>query len=143
MTSFSLSFFNRHQQHQHTQDLLMAHAEALISGTLNLDQLLASFDQETRREIGDLLILAERVNNTLVQVDPSEKFVAHLRQELAQADAALLHHTSVWQWIRHLPPRTQIAAGIGGATLTAGMVLIASRALPEVWSYWRSRNIPA
>ncbi|MBI5958648.1 MAG: hypothetical protein HY866_07935 [Chloroflexi bacterium] len=142
MSSFSLSIFN-HQRERQIQDLLMTHAEALISGTLNLDHLLASLDQEARHQVADLFSLAERVSSALIEVDPSEKFVASLRQELALADAAMLQHDSIWQWIRHLPPRTQIAAGIGGATLTAGMVLIASRTLPEVWSYWRSRKIPA
>lgn len=135
----SLPLFSGHRDQ--LQDLLMNHADALISDSLDLEKLLAPYDQEIRDEVEDLLILAHRISQSLTEVHPSEQFVTRLRQQLVLADANLLGHRTWWGRIRQLPPRTQLAAGIGGATLTAGVVLIASRTLlPEVWNLWRSRR---
>jgi len=46
----------------------------------------------------------------------------------------------MWQRIHQLPLRMRLAAGIGGATLTAGVLLIASRPyLMDVLTSWRDR----
>jgi hypothetical protein len=134
----SLPLISGHREQ--LQDLLMTHADALISRSPDLEILLAPYDQEIRDQVEDLLVLADRISRSLIQVHPSEQFVTRLRQQLILADANLLGHQTWWGRIRQLPPRTQLAAGIGGATLTAGVVLIASRTLPEVWNLWRSRR---
>ena len=115
-------------------DLLMDHADALISGALNVDQLFRRYDQVPRSQVEDLLHLAEHVSRTLTTVNPSDEFVRQLYFDLL--DAALEDHPSLWRRLRQLPPRTQLAA-VGGATLTAGVVFIAARPARE---YWRSRR---
>lgn len=139
MSLLSLPFISSHRERQ-LQELLSTHADALISGTVDLESLLAPLDQDLRGQVEDLLALADRISHSLTEINPSEQFIAQLRQQLALSGAGLLGHRTWWGWIRDLSPRTQWAAGIGGATLTAGVVLIASRTLPEVWNYWRSRR---
>ena len=135
---FFVPFFNRDRSHRQLQDLLMAHADALVAGTLDRDALLEPFEQGTRDQVEDLLSLAERISETLTEVTPSEQFIIQLRRQLV--DAGALGHQSLWGRMRQLPPRTQLAAGIGGVTLTAGVVLLASRTLPDALDSWRHRR---
>jgi hypothetical protein len=101
--------------------------------------LLAQYDRVELDQVKGLLTLAERVNQTLVEVAPSEQFVAQLRRQLTDA-SDLANRLSLWGRIRALPPRTQLVAGIGGATLTAGVVILASRSVPEAIDNWRHRR---
>jgi hypothetical protein len=133
-----LTFSRRHSQHQ-LRDLLMAHADALVSGTLDRDRLRAQYDMVDQQQVEGLLALAERLSQSLIEIVPSEQFVAQLRRQLADAPG-LAYHRSLWGRIRALPPRTQIVAGIGGATLTAGVVILASRSVPEAIDNWRQRR---
>ncbi len=129
-------FFSR--QDQNTQNVLMAYADALVSGTPPSDDLLADVDEDLRDSIQDLFALAGQISLGLTQVVPSEQFVAELRSRLLDVEG--VHYLSwLGRW-RQLPPKTQIAAGIGGATLTAGVVLIAARSVSDVWDSWRSRR---
>ncbi len=130
-------FLKRRSETQ-LEDLLIAHADALASGTLDLGSLLAQYDRVEPDQVNDLLTLAERINQTLVEVAPSDQFVAHLRRQLTEASD--LDHLSLWGRIRALPPRTQLVAGIGGATLTAGVVILASRSVPDAIDNWRHRR---
>jgi hypothetical protein len=115
----------------------MAHADALASGA-DPDQLFDLYDDPLLAQFEGLLTLAERISRLLIQVSPSEQFVNQLRHELI--DASSPGRRSLWGRIRSLPPRTQLAAGIGGAAVTAGVVLIASRSMPNALEYWRSRR---
>jgi hypothetical protein len=133
-----LPFF-RNRTDQELQDLLMAHADALAAGTLELDTLLEHYDDAPLSQVEDLLTLAESISRVMTQVSPSEQFVDRLYHELRAADIPA--EPSLWGQLRTLSPRTQIAAGIGGATLTAGVVLLASRPLLAVWDGWRSRRL--
>jgi len=136
----SLPFFRNHRQHQ-LQDLLMAYVDRLVSGTRDANAVLEQVDQDLRNQVEDLLALTDRISRVLTEVTPSEEFVAQLRYQLTEAGG---HESrSLWTRIRHLPPRTQLAAGIGGATLTAGVVLIAARTLPEALDLWRNRHAAA
>jgi hypothetical protein len=134
-----LPFFFRQYIDRQIEDFLMAHADALVSGSPEFDDLLDQYDEVVRSQVEGLFTLAERVSGSLIPVAPSEKFVNRLRHELI--DAASVEPRSLWGRIRSLPPRTQIAAGIGGATLTAGVVLIASRSMPSALEYWRNRRV--
>jgi hypothetical protein len=134
-----LPFFFRDHVERQVQGFLMAYADALISETLDLDQLLRQYDDVVRSQIEGLLTLTERISHSLTPVTPSEQFVAQLRRDLI--DASSPDNVSLWGRIRSLPPRTQIAAGLGGATLTAGVVLIASRSMPSALEYWRNRRV--
>lgn len=127
-----LPFFFRDELR--SEDILMAHADALASGA-DPNQLFDQYDDLLLGQIGGLLTLAERISRLLIQVSPSEQFVNQLRHELIEASSP--GRRSLWGRIRSLPPRTQIAAGIG---VTAGVVLIASRSMPNALEYWRSRR---
>lgn len=131
-----MSFFSfRNSAERRFEDLLMAHADALISGTVDIDGLLRQYHWVTRRQVDSLLILAERLNKAFVVVKPSDDFVKELRRQLDEANT--FENRSLWRQFRDLSPRTQLAAGIGGATLTAGVVYFASRpvrdALEDLW----------
>jgi hypothetical protein len=130
-----LPFFFRDEPRP--EEILMAHADALASGA-DPDRLFDLYDDPLLAQFEGLLILAERISRLLIQVSPSEQFVNQLRHELIEASSP--GHRSLWGRIRSLPPRTQIAAGIGGAAVTAGVVLIASRSMPNALEYWRSRR---
>jgi hypothetical protein len=130
-----MPFFNRRPKRQ-LRDFLMAHADALVRDTLELDTLLAQYDAVVESQVDGLLMVAERLSRALPGVKPSDQFVEQLRRELLAEDA-LFEQQSWWDRIRRLPPRTQWAAGIGGATITAGVVLIASR---PVWDAWLDRR---
>jgi hypothetical protein len=131
----------KNRRKQQLRELLIAHADALVAGRLAPEQLLRPYDAETRSEVIELLALAERVSRALAEVSPSEQFVAQLRRQLVEIPVS--ERRSWWERIRQLPPRTQLAAGIGGATLTAGVVLIVSRSLPGALHYWRHRRVAA
>ena len=120
------------------QDLLLFHADALIAGPLDLDQLLAQYDAVALTQVEGLLALAEQINRSMPRVAASDQFVERLRRQLAEE--AIMERRSWWERIRQLPPRTQLAAGIGGATLTAGVVLLASRPVWDAWLVRRNRR---
>lgn len=120
------------------QDVLMAHADALARGEFDRDVLLAQYDELVRDQAGVLMDVAEYVQRSMTTVTPSERFVTQLRRELAHASGD--DPQSLWERIRDLPPGMQLAAGIGGATLTAGIVLIASRSAPGALSFLRNRR---
>ena len=129
--------FNHSIRHQF-QTLLMNHADALIVGSADRERLLEPYDNVIRDQAKGLFVVAEQINDMLVDVVPSEQFVSQLRLDLL--DMALAEQNSWWERIRSLPPRTQWVAGIGGATLTAGMVLIATRSMPNALEFWRNRR---
>jgi len=133
-----LSIFKRRPERQ-LHDFLMAHADALVSGTLDVDRLLDQYDLLVNNQVESLLVLAEQMSRSLVEVNPSEQFVNQLRVQLLD-ETYELRDPGLWRRIRQLPPRTQLAAGIGGATLTAGLVLIASRSFPDALDFWRNRR---
>jgi hypothetical protein len=136
----SLPFFKNQREHQ-LQDVLMDYVDALVSGTRDISSMLEQFDRDTRGQIDDLLALTNRISKVLTEVTPSDEFIAELRYQLTEAGNP--EGISWWKRIRRLPPRTQLAAGIGGATLTAGVVLIAARTLPEALDMWRNRRAAA
>lgn len=131
-----LPFFFRDHIERQVQTFLMMYADALISGTLDPEQLRPQYDDVVRSQLAGLLTLTERISRTLTPVSPSEQFVAQLRHDLLEA--ASIDQMTLWGRIRSLPPRTQIAAG---ATLTAGVVLIASRSMPTALEHWRNRRV--
>jgi hypothetical protein len=118
----------------------MAHADALVAGSANRETLLSAYDEETRAQAAELVTLSEHIQHAMTEVMPSEQFVRQLGVQLATVPT-VTPQRSLWGRVRHLPPRVQLVAGIGGATLTAGVVLLVSRALvPGALESWRSRH---
>lgn len=121
------------------EDFLTAHTDALISESPDVDRLFEEYDHSVRRQAEGLMALAEQISRLLVPVTPSEQFVNRLYQELTANTVP--GHMSLWMRIRSLPPRTQLAAGLGGAAMTAGVVYIATRTMPNPLEYWRNRHV--
>jgi hypothetical protein len=135
----SLSLFKNRPDNQF-QDLLMAHADGLVAGNLDREQLRSRHSRLSLSDIDDLFTLAERISLALIEISPSPDFVDELRLRLLEV--ADQHNRSLWGKLRHMPRRTQLAAGIGGATLTAGVVLVAHRPMRDAaLELWRNRRI--
>jgi len=133
-----LPFFRNRTNH-HLEDALIAHADALIAGSFDRDALLSQVDFAVRDQLGALMDLAERVQRSMTGVTPSDQFVKQLGYDLAMG--VDIDPRSLLDRIRYLPPAVQLdAAGIGGVTLTAGIVLIASRSVPDALEFWRNRR---
>ncbi|MBN2305732.1 MAG: hypothetical protein JXQ72_14715 [Anaerolineae bacterium] len=129
-----MSLFNRP-----VRELLMAHAEALVTGAFSRDWLATHYGDQLPDQVEELLELAERINQALPEVSPSEDFVANLRYQLCEADISGAF--TLLDRVRHLPPRTQIAAGIGVGGVASVVVLYASRRpLLDFLGNWRSRR---
>ncbi|HML20485.1 MAG TPA: hypothetical protein PKD09_02480 [Aggregatilinea sp.] len=109
---------------RHAGDMLLAYADALVAG---LAWSLPFKHNSTPDQSEDLFALTEQLYHTLVPVEPSPIFVRELRSHLM--DVQLVDEPSLWERTRQLPLPVQIAAGLGGATLTAGIVLVARRPL--------------
>jgi len=133
-----LSWFQRQADRQ-LEDFLLAHADALLVGKPDLDSLLKQYDNLTRSQVETFVTLAERISESLTEVAPSDQFVGQLRYRLREA-AGLPETDSLMERVRQMSPRVQWAAGIGGATLTAGVVIMASRPIWGALEEWRSRR---
>lgn len=79
--------------------------------------------------VNDLAALADQLRETLVAVSPTAAFVDELYKELVGHKQAA---RTLWGRVQNLPPRMKLAAGIGGITLTAGVLLITARSLPHL-----------
>jgi hypothetical protein len=106
------------------ESLLAAHLDALIAGQDDFDPQLTRYGLTPAQttEATDLLSLAQRLRETLTPVAPSEAFTSRLKGELIGDQPVTL----LVRW-RKLPAHYQLAAKLGGLTLTAGILLLASR----------------
>ncbi|MGQ9851160.1 MAG: hypothetical protein ACUVSU_14025 [Aggregatilineaceae bacterium] len=135
----SLSSFFRGPSQRWQRNLLMAHADALVTGSAARDRVRAACARSGETELEALLELTERIERAMPPVAPSERFVAELHQRLLQAEVAQSSR-SLWARVQRLPWRTRIAAGIGGATLTAGVVILATRSVYDALGNRRNRR---
>jgi hypothetical protein len=106
------------------QELLAEQADALIAGNDSFEPRFERFNFNTTQETDarDLLQLASHLRETLLPVGPSPEFMSRLKGELTgEAPVTLLV-----RW-RKLPASYQLAAKLGGLTITAGLVLIAAK----------------
>jgi|GEM_PF-6897391 len=107
-----------------THDILAEYVEGLVNGNLSIQDLIQKYDIEEGSELELLLQLAEKLDEVLVQVEPSEVFVEALRDRLVN-DPSLLER------LRHLSA-AQLAAGVGGLTVAAGLIWWARRSTLDV-----------
>jgi hypothetical protein len=116
-------------QDQIIEELLAAHADALLAGFEDFDPRFVQYGLNSMQvaETTDLLNLAQHLRRTLTPVAPSEEFVRRLKSELVEDQPVTL----LVRW-RKLPPHYQLAAKLGGLTLGAGIVLLATRRALEI-----------
>lgn len=126
-------------QDKHIEDLLAAHLDALIAGQDDFDPQLTRYGLTPAKtaEATDLLSLASRLRETLTPVAPSDAFVSRLKGELIGDQPVTL----LVRW-RKLPAHYQLAAKLGGLTLTAGLLLLASRRALTILDALQHRNQP-
>jgi hypothetical protein len=98
------------------------------SGVAPLDVLLAHYGVTAER-VRDLAVLADQLREVLVTVSPAASFVDDLYRELVGHKRAA---RTLWGRVQNMPPRVKLAAGIGGLTLTAGVLLITVRSLSHI-----------
>lgn len=119
------------------EDLLSAQADALIAGQ-EFKVGAASADEYA------LLHLASRLRETLVPVAPSEEFLSRLKKELTGTPALIPANAPalVERWQR-LPASYRVAARVGGLTLGAGLALLATRRVLDVFGRLRHHSADA
>ncbi len=138
-----IPFFSKRPDSRDVQDYLMAHADALIAGTLDRSALARRFPNVDPAQIERLMTLAEQISRALVDTAPSDEFIARLRHELL--NSGIYDEDSLVERLLRMAPRTQLEwVSLGGATLTAGVVvLLASRPLLDMIGAWYDRRTAA
>lgn len=105
------------------QDLLAAVTDALLAEEKHLDHILRQYNTSPQQAAG-FIMLIQRLQRTLVGVQPSKRFVRRLKQDLIA-----IEQYNVITRVRRLPARVQIAAGIA---LIAGFMLISRRRVHDL-----------
>jgi len=111
-------------QQQWLEDLLAAQADSLVAGTDDFDPRFVQNKVAPAQvaEATELFDLALLLRDNLSTSAPSETFTARLKAELV-GEAPV---TLAVRW-RKLPASYQLAAKLGGMTITAGIMLLAAR----------------
>jgi hypothetical protein len=136
----TLSDGSNNPENSQLEDLLAAHTDALLAGLEDFDPQFMRFGITPAKaaEATDLLGLASRLRDILSPVTPSEAFTRRLKNELIGAEQPV---TLLVRW-RKLPAHYQLAAKLGGLTLTAGLLLLASRRAVGVLDALHRRDQP-
>lgn len=100
------------------QNLLTALTDDLLAENGDVNTLAERY-QISSAEAHSLLELIDHMNQTFVPVQPSERFVRRLQQDLMGGESS-----NVLVRVRKLPPRVQLAAGLA---LMAGFVFLSRR----------------
>jgi len=99
------------------EDFLSAVTDALQQGeTTDIDQIAARY-QLNGDDARSLVNVIRRLNQHLIPVRPSDRFVTRLRADLNGNNGLMFR-------VRNLPPRVRFAAG---AITVAGLLYIAQR----------------
>ena len=106
-------------------EILAEYAEGFLDGSVTVDGLITKYDISPESELYHLLQMARDLEESLVMVEPSAKFIRKLRKELTNEESDAL------RWLLHAPA-LRVAAGIGGITVAAGIVWYARRVGLEV-----------
>lgn len=120
-----------------------------LEGIAPLNTLLDYYDYQ-HADVADFIDLAEQLSEVLVEVSPSPAFVAGLYNDVL---TAYYPERTWWGRLRAVPMRMKLAAGLGGITITAGMIVITYRSArylvrfmpdmpgPLTWWRWTRRAI--
>ncbi|HLV35923.1 MAG TPA: hypothetical protein VKY59_12440 [Spirillospora sp.] len=100
------------------QNLLTALTDDLLAQNGDVNSLAERY-QISSAEVHSLLELIGQMNQAFVPVQPSERFVRRLHQDLMGSESS-----NVLVRVRKLPPRVQLAAGLA---LMAGFVFLSRR----------------
>lgn len=100
------------------QNILANLTDAMLDEAADVDTLLAQY-QIDENDLAGLVTLIDQLNQTLLPVQPSGRFVRRLHQDLIGMEPG-----NVLGRVRRLPPRVQIAAGIA---LVAGVMILSRR----------------
>jgi hypothetical protein len=100
------------------QNLLAALTDDLLTANGDVNTLAERY-QISSDEVHSLLALIDQMNQAFVPVQPSERFVRRLHQDLIGGESS-----NVLVRVRKLPPRVQLAAGLA---LMAGFVFLSRR----------------
>ncbi|QPC84745.1 hypothetical protein G4Y79_10305 [Phototrophicus methaneseepsis] len=98
------------------QEFVSALTDAVVQGRGSVDQIVGRYDMHDE-DVMMWLPLIEELNQTLVEVQPSERYRRQLRKELLTGQPV-----NVGLRLRRLPARVQLAAVL---TLIGGFLLIA------------------
>jgi hypothetical protein len=113
------------------EEILAQYADQLIDGRMTIPELMAQYQIPNGSEAESLLTLAVQLEAVLVKVAPSPEFVAQLRHDLlsgsSQHGLARLRSLSAAQV-------GQLAAGVGGVTMVAGVLF---------WYWSRRERLPS
>lgn len=114
------------------EDILAEYADGLVTGGIQANDLIQKYDIQAHSELAAMLKLAQALEGILVQVEPSPEFVRDLRRELLHEPQSVLNRLGKLSSVQ----MGQLAAGIGGLTLAAGILWLAGR------SYLHRRERP-
>jgi len=104
-------------------DLLSALTDALLAGDDDVNAIANQYNVP-RSNVNTFLGLIRRLHLSLTGVQPSQKFVATLKQDLLNGEKRGLVSR-----VRYLPARVQIAAGV---VAVAGFMLLSRRRLLDL-----------
>jgi len=99
------------------ENLLAAVTDALLQEDGDLEAIIQRYDVP-RSDVEGFVGLIRRLHVVMVGVQPSQRFVRRLKQELIGESQGVIAR------FRHLPPRVQLAAGVA---LVAGFMLFQRR----------------
>lgn len=104
-------------------DLLSALTDALLAGDDDVNAIVNQYNVP-RSNVNTFLGLIRRLHLSLTGVQPSQKFVTTLKQDLLNGEKRGLVSR-----VRYLPARVQIAAGV---VAVAGFMLLSRRRLLDL-----------
>lgn len=107
------------------QEILAEYADGLAQGNVRAEEVLAKYQVEAGSDLEALLLLAQALEGVLVRVYPSAEFAEQLRRDLLGMENTL----AILDSLRQLRlSNRQIAAGVGGLTVAAGVIWWVRRA---------------
>ena len=119
------------------ENVLMAHADALIGRGSTRAPLRRAYTKPGEDDLDALLRLSERIERAMPPVTPSEQYVAQLRRRLLESDPQ--EALSLWSASASFRAHP-IGRRYRRATLTAGVVILATRSVYDALGSRRNRR---